>query len=190
MAGGKSWRVWSIAREYKVNQRIRSPEVMVISETGEQLGTMPTAEALRLAQSRDLDLVEVASAATPPVCRLLDYGRLRYLSSKKEREAKKAQKNTALREVRFRPHIGDHDFESKMRKVRELLDDGSKVKVTVRFRGRELAHTDIGVTLLKRVADEMLQVARLEKAPDMEGRAMTIVLTPGPRKSSKTMAEV
>jgi translation initiation factor IF-3 len=111
--------------------------VLVITEAGEQLGTMTVPQALDLARGRGLDLVEVAPNAAPPVCRLLDYGKLRYLYSKKEREAKKSQKNTSLREVRLRPRIGNHDFLAKMRKVKELIDDGSKVKVAVVFRGRE-----------------------------------------------------
>jgi translation initiation factor IF-3 len=151
---------------------------------------MSVPQALTLARERGLDLVEVAPNAVPPVCRILDYGKLRYLYSKKEREAKKSQKNTALREVRFRPHIGSHDFTSKVRKVRELIDDGAKVKVAVVFRGRELAHREIGVSLLKRVADEMQEEAKLERPPDMEGRAMSIVLTPAARKVEKKVAEV
>ena len=151
---------------------------------------MTVSGALDLARERGLDLVEVAPQASPPVCRILDYGKLRYLSSKKEREAKKSQKNTALREVRFRPHIGAHDFTSKIRKVKELIDDGSKVKVAVVFRGREVTHREIGVSLLKRVADEVQEEARLEKPPGMEGRAMSIVLSPGPKRGEKKVAEV
>ena len=179
-----------IAKEYRVNERIRVPEVLVVTEEGEQLGTMTVSGALDLARERGLDLVEVAPQASPPVCRILDYGKLRYLSSKKEREAKKSQKNTALREVRFRPHIGAHDFTSKIRKVKELIDDGSKVKVAVVFRGREVTHREIGVSLLKRVADEVQEEARLEKPPGMEGRAMSIVLSPGPKRGEKKVAEV
>ena len=164
--------------------------MLVVTESGEQLGTMSVAQGLTLARERGLDLVEVAPNATPPVCRILDYGKLRYLSSKKEREAKKSQRNTALREVRFRPNIGGHDFSSKVRKVKELIDDGSKVKVAVVFRGREVTHSEIGVSLLKRVADELEDDARLEKPPGMEGRAMSIVLAPAPGRAEKKVAEV
>ena len=157
----------------------------MVTETGEQLGTMPVPQALTLARDRGLDLVEVAPNAEPPVCRLLDYGKLRYLYSKKEREAKKSQKSSGLREVRLRPRIGDHDFSSKIRKVKELIDDGSKVKVAVVFRGREVSHREIGVSLLKRVADEVQDGARLEGPPGMEGRAMAIVLAPSARRSEK-----
>jgi translation initiation factor IF-3 len=151
---------------------------------------MPVPEALVLARDRGLDLVEVAPNEVPPVCRILNYGKLRYLYSKKEREAKKSQKNTALREVRFRPNIGTHDFSSKVRKVKELIQDGSKVKVAVVFRGREQSHTQIGVTLLKKVADELGEDARLEKPPGMEGRAMSIILVPGARKAKTELAGV
>ena len=164
--------------------------MLVVTDTGEQLGTMPLAQALGVARERGLDLVEVAPNADPPVCRILDYGKLRYLYSKKEREAKKAQKNTSLREVRFRPKIGNHDFLSKVRKVKELINDGSKVKVAVVFRGREITHPERGFTLLKRVADEVQEEARLESPPGMEGRSVTIMLAPGIRKSVKKVAQV
>ena len=122
------------------------PQVLVITDEGEQLGTMAVSEALGLARQRGLDLVEVAPNAVPPVCRILDYGKLRYLYSKKEREAKKGQKTSELREVRLRPRIGTHDLSSKVRKVKELIDDGSKVKVAVVFRGREVTHPGIGLS--------------------------------------------
>ena len=151
---------------------------------------MVVAQALELARDRGLDLVEVAPNASPPVCRILDYGKLRYLYAKKEREAKKSQKNTALREVRFRPKIGTHDFLSKMRKVREFIADGTKVKVAVVFRGRELAHPERGMTLLKRVADEIQHEARLEGAPGTEGRSVSMMLAPGPKRSEKKAVQV
>lgn len=160
----------------------------MIADEGEQLGIMDVPRALVIARERGLDLVEVSPNATPPVCRLLDYGKLRYLSSKKEREAKKSQKNTALREVRFRPKIGIHDFSSKVRKVRQLLGDGAKVKVAVVFRGRELTHPEIGMTLLKRVADEVQDGSKLEKPPGQEGRALSIVLVPAAKKIEKKVA--
>ena len=162
----------------------------MITETSEQLGTMTVPEALTLARERGLDLVEVAPNSQPPVCRILDYGKLRYLSSKKEREAKKSQKNTALREVRLRTRIGNHDFTSKIRKVKELIGTGSKVKVAVMFRGREMTHRELGASLLKRVADEMQEQARLEGPPDMMGRAMSIVLAPSTQKPEKKIAQV
>ena len=139
---------------------------------------MDVRRALQLARDADVDLVEVAPNSDPPVCRLLDYGKLRYLTSKKERESKKGQKSNDLREVRFRPNIGIHDLQSKTRKVRELIGDGSKVKLTVRFRGREAAHQQLGLAVLKRVADELKDEVRLEKAPAMEGRALSMILIP------------
>ena len=161
----------------------------MITEEGEQLGTMTVSQALTVARERGLDLVEVAPQATPPVCRLLDYGKLRYLYSKREREAKKSQKNTALREVRFRPNIGTHDFSSKIRKVKEFIDSGSKVKVAVVFRGREQSRPEMGMTLLRRVADEVQDGARLESAPVREGRAMSMVLVPGSKRAEKKAEE-
>ena len=161
----------------------------MVTETGEQLGAMSVPEAINLARDRGLDLVEVAPNATPPVCRVLDYGKLRYLYSKKEREAKKAQKSTALREVRLRTRIGDHDFKSKIRKVKELIGTGSKVKVAVVFRGREVTHREIGVALLKRVTEEVQSEARLEGPPSMEGRSLSMMLVPGARKLDKPAPE-
>ena len=158
------------------------PEVLVIDDEGEQLGTMPTFEAIQLAQERGLDLVEVAPAAQPPVCRLLDYGKFRYLQTKKEREGRKTQKTNLLREVRFRPRIGDHDMEAKKRLVKRLLDEGSKVKLTVMFRGREITHQDIGVELLRKTAEAFKDEAKLEKPPSMEGRRLSIIIAPMTQK--------
>ncbi len=165
------------------------PEVLVIDDEGEQLGTMPTFEAIQLAQEQGLDLVEVAPAAQPPVCRLLDYGKFRYLQTKKEREGRKTQKVNLLREVRFRPRIGDHDMEAKKRLVKKLLDEGSKVKLTVMFRGREITHQDIGVDLLRKTAEAFSDEAKLEKAPTMEGRRLSIIIVPTSQISQKPKTE-
>jgi translation initiation factor IF-3 len=148
---------------------------------------MPTFEANQLAQERGLDLVEVAPAAQPPVCRLLDYGKFRYLQTKKEREGRKSNKMNLLREVRFRPRIGDHDMDAKKRQVRKLLEEGSKVKLTVMFRGREITHQDIGVELLRKAAEAFKDEAKLEKAPTMEGRRLSIIISPAgkPAKAEK-----
>jgi translation initiation factor IF-3 len=146
---------------------------------------MSIQEAVRAARFADLDLVEVAPNSEPPVCRLLDYGKLRYLTSKKERESKKGQKNTDLREVRFRPNIGAHDLDSKTRKVKELIQDGSKVKLTVRFRGREATHQQLGLSVLKRVADDLKDDVRLEKPPALEGRALSMILIPNSNRGEK-----
>lgn len=180
----------SIPKEYRINQRIRVPEVLVIDDLGEQLGTMPTFEAIQLAQDRGLDLVEVAPAAQPPVCRLLDYGKFRYLQTKKEREGRKSQKVNLLREVRFRPRIGDHDMDAKKRQVKKLLEEGSKVKLTVMFRGREITHQEIGVELLRKTAEAFKDEAKLEKAPTMEGRRLSIIISPsGQRAKSEKEPE-
>ena len=146
---------------------------------------MDVRRALELARDADVDLVEVAPNSDPPVCRILDYGKLRYLTSKKERESKKGQKSNDLREVRFRPNIGTHDLDSKTRKVRELILDGSKVKLTVRFRGREAAHQQLGLVVLKRVADELKDEVKLEKAPALEGRALSMILIPSTSSPQK-----
>ena len=146
---------------------------------------MTVSDALARARMHDLDLVEVAPNADPPVCRLLDYGKLRYLSSKKERETRKSQKSNELKEVRFRPNIGSHDFDAKLRKVRQFVGNGDKVKLTVRFRGREAVHKQHGLSLLKRVADELKDDIRLEQEPSMEGRAMSMVLIPSPTATAR-----
>ena len=173
-----------IARQYRVNNRIRAPSVRVIDEDGEQLGVLSLQDALTLAREREVDLVEVAPAADPPVCRLLDYGKFRYVQTKKEREARKAQKATGLREVRFRPAIGQHDLDSKTRIIQKLLGTGAKVKVSVLFRGRSITHPELGVGLLRRVAEGLQEEAKLEKAPSMEGRMLSIILVPAIRRDS------
>lgn len=138
-----------------------------------------------MARDAEVDLVEVAPNSDPPVCRLLDYGKLLYLSSKKEKESKRGQKSTEQKEVRFRPNIGTHDLDAKVRKVREFIDDGSKVKLTVRFRGREAAHQQLGLSVLRRVADELKDEVRLERPPAMEGRALSMVLIPSAQKAEE-----
>ncbi len=179
-------RLKSIARQYRVNERITSPKVRVIGENSEQLGVMTRDQALQMARQNDVDLVEVAPNADPPVCRLLDYGKLRYLYAKREKESKKGQKSTELREVRFRPNIGVHDLDAKIRKVRELIvEDGAKVKITVRFRGREAVHQQLGLSVLKKVADELKDDVRLEKAPAMEGRSLAMTLLPAPKRAER-----
>ena len=149
------------------------------------MGVMDTRRALQMARDAEVDLVEVAPNSDPPVCRLLDYGKLLYLSSKKEKESKRGQKSTEQKEVRFRPNIGIHDLNAKLRKVREFIDDGSKVKLTVRFRGREAAHQQLGLQVLRRVADELKDEVRLERPPAMEGRSLSMVLIPSLAKAEE-----
>ena len=166
------------AKDYRINQNIRVPRVRLVDDQGQQLGIMLTRDALSLAQERDLDLVEVAPNSDPPVCRLLDYGKFRYLQSTKEREVRKTQKASALRQVRFRPRSGAHDIAAKERLVKRLLDGGAKVKVNVMFRGREMDHPELGMNLLRRVTEDLSEGAKIEQPPSMEGRMMSIVLVP------------
>jgi translation initiation factor IF-3 len=171
--------VFSIAgRDYRINQQIRVREVRLIGDAGEQLGVVSTAEAIQMARDQGVDLVEVSPNASPPVCRLLDYGRFRYTQTKRDREARKSQKTNVVREVRFRPRIAEHDRISKIRRIQELLGEGAKVKVSVMFRGREITHPELGVTLLRGVAEQLKEEAKLETPPLMEGRRLNIILAP------------
>ena len=172
-----------IPREYRVNQRIRVPEVRLVDEKGEQLGVMATQQAMTIADERELDLVEVAPAAAPPVCRLMDYGRFKYDTDRKEREERKKRKEKVtneLREVRMKTRIGLHDRSAKTRLVKRLLGQGSKVKVSVMFRGREMDHPELGMGLLRAVAEDLADEALLESSPRFEGRFLAMVLTPNP----------
>ena len=162
----------------------------LVDEEGKQLGVMPTRQALELAEDRGLDLVEVAPAAIPPVCRLLDYGRFRYEATRRERDARKGQKSRVtneVREVRMKTRIGDHDRSSKTRLVRRLLGEGSKVKVSVMFRGREITHPEVGMAVLKLVADDLVDDALMEKTPSFEGRYLTMILAPTQSVGSQTV---
>jgi translation initiation factor IF-3 len=172
-------RPTSIRREHRINEQIRVREVRLIDETGEQLGVCPTREALAMAEERDLDLVEVAPNATPPVCRLLDYGKFMYERSRREREARKAQKQTDIKEIRLRPKTAEHDVKFLTNRARQFIGEGAKVRVRVRFRGREITHRDIATKLLDRVAEQMSDVAVVEQRPAMEGRTMLMILAPG-----------
>lgn len=167
-----------ITKRLRVNREIRAEEVRLVGKKGEQLGVMPLLQALETAKKDNLDLVEVAPIAVPPVCRLLDYGKFKYEQAKKERELRKSQKVSLLREVRLRPKIGNHDFEAKARSVRKLLDEGDKVKVTIMFRGREITHPEIGFRLLQRMVELQKETAAIDRHPSMEDRRMTLVLSP------------
>ena len=159
---------------------IRARQVRLITDTGEQLGVVPTTEALKLAHERDLDLVEVAPTADPPVCRLLDYGKFKYEQAKKEREAHKRQTTISVRQVRFRPKTGKHDLEFKIAQVKKLLDKGNKVKVLVLFRGREISHPQLGKELLDNIATSLVDEAVIERPAMIEGRSMSMILSPTP----------
>ena len=168
----------TIRDRQRVNTRIRAREVLLIDEDGTRVGVVPLREALALAEERGLDLVEVAPNAVPPVCRVLDYGKYRYEQTKKEREARKHQKQAELKEVRLKPKTDDHDLDIKAKQARKFLLAGDKVKFTVRFRGREMAHPDIGREMLERIAEELRDVATVEQRPLMEGRALSLMLAP------------
>ena len=167
-----------IIKNLRVNERIIAKEVRLVGEKGEQLGIMPLYQAREISREHNIDLVEVAATAVPPVCRLLDYGKYRYEQARKEREARKSQKVALLREVRIRPKIGDHDFEAKARSVKKLLGGGDKVKVTVMFRGREITHPEIGWRLLQRMSELLSEVASVERQPVIDGKRMITILSP------------
>jgi len=162
------------------------PQVRLIDEEGQQVGIIPTQQALQMAEERGLDLVEVAPNADPPVCRLMDYGKYRYDQAKKEREARKNQKVVELKEILFRsPNIDSHDIEVRTSQARRFLGEGDRVKFTVRMRGRQLAHPDIGLRMLENVAEALRDIATVEQRPLLEGRQKTMVLTPAPAKPAK-----
>ncbi|HKG26834.1 MAG TPA: translation initiation factor IF-3 [Thermomicrobiales bacterium] len=169
----------------RVNERIRIREVRLIDEEGQQVGIIPTRDAMEMARSRGLDLVEVAPNAVPPVCRIMDYGKFRYEQSRKERESRRNQHVIELKEVRIRPKIDDHDLETKGRQAAKFLDAGDKVKMTVLFRGREMAHPDIGKALLDQLADMLRPHGTIEQTPRLEGRTMTMMLNPLKQKQSQ-----
>lgn len=161
-----------------VNHKIRSREVRVVDSEGEQLGVMPLEEALRLAQEKNLDLVNVAPQARPPVCRIMDFGRYKYEQSKRDKEARKKQKTTAVKEVKMRPGIDEHDFQVKKRNALRFLENGDKVKVTIIFRGRQITHPELGKKQCQKMASELEEVATVEREPRMEGRNMVMFLAP------------
>jgi translation initiation factor IF-3 len=163
----------------------------LVGDKGEQLGVMPLYQALDLAKKKSFDLVEVAPTAVPPVCRMMDYGKFKYEQAKKEREMRKTQKISILREIRLRPKIGDHDFEAKTRSVKKLLQDGDKVKITIMFRGREITHADLGWRLLEKMMESLKGTVSIEKQPMMEGSRMFMILTPlsGQQAKSTTVQQ-
>jgi translation initiation factor IF-3 len=173
----------------RVNERIRIREVRLIDEEGQQVGIIPTRDAMEMARSRGLDLVEVAPNAVPPVCRIMDYGKFRYEQSRKERESRRNQHVIELKEVRIRPKIDDHDLETKGRQAAKFLEAGDKVKMTVLFRGREMAHPDIGKALLDQLADMLRPHGTIEQTPRLEGRTMTMMLNPLKQKQSQQEKE-
>jgi translation initiation factor IF-3 len=162
----------------RINERIRVPEVRLIDETGQQVGVMKTDEALRYAQQRDLDLVEVAPEARPPVCRVLDYSKYKYEQAQKQKAARKHQQQINVREIKFRPKIAEHDYATKKGHVERFLRHKDKVKVTIMFRGREVTHPERGVMILDRLAEDLEDLAIVEQRPIQDGRNMTMMLGP------------
>ncbi len=150
----------------------------LISSTGEQLGIVSTRQAMSMAEEEDIDLVEISPNATPPVCKLMDFGKFKYEQSKKRDEAKKKQKQVQIKEIKFRPGTDDGDYNIKMRNIQRFLADGDKVKITLRFRGREMAHQQLGAQLLKRVQEDLVEVGAVEQFPKMEGRQMVMMVAP------------
>ena len=168
-----------------MNEQIRVREVLVIGEDGDQIGVLPPGQALLAAREAGLDLVEVAPTARPPVCRIMDYGRYRYLATKKDRESRKGQKTNVPRQIRFKTRIAEHDRQAKLKRIRQFLDEGSKVKLSVMFRGREITHPEIGMNLLRSVVESLQTEAKVESPPAMEGRFLNVTVSPTLKREAK-----
>ncbi|WP_425342882.1 translation initiation factor IF-3 [Sagittula salina] len=166
----------------RVNDRIRAPEIRLIGAEGENVGVVTPARAMELAERAGLDLVEISPNATPPVCKIMDFGKFKYEQQKRESEARKKQKIIEVKEVKFRPGTDSHDYEVKMKNVFRFLENGDKVKITLRFRGREMAHQNLGRELLERVAEDVKEIGKVENMPKMEGRQMVMMIGPAPVK--------
>ena len=162
----------------RINQEIRSRDVQLIDHTGANRGITPTPEAIAIAQAAGLDLVEISPNTTPPICKILDYGKYKYQAQKKAAEARKKQKTVEVKEIKLRPGIDTHDYDVKMRSMRRFFEEGDKVKVTLRFRGREMAHQDLGYKLLDRVKEDTATIAKVELSPMSEGRQIVMILAP------------
>ena len=172
------WEVLYISKEVMINEEIRDKEVRLIDSDGSQLGIMTTKEAQKIAYDKNLDLVKIAPQAKPPVCKIMDYGKYKFEAAKKEKEARKNQKVVAIKEVRLSPSIDDHDFQTKAKNAIKFLGAGDKVKVSVRFRGRELHHASLGEEILKKFAETVSEVGSVDKLPKLEGRSMTMFILP------------
>ncbi|MFZ4596889.1 MAG: translation initiation factor IF-3 [Verrucomicrobiaceae bacterium] len=171
-------------RKHRLNREIMAPEVRLSGPENEPIGIVSLAEALRMAGELDVDLVEIAATANPPVCRLMDYGKFKYQEQKKAAEAKSKQKVIEVKEIKFRPGTDDGDYNIKMRNIKRFLDDGDKCKITLRFRGREITHQEIGMALLQRIRDELADLIVVEQFPKLEGRQMVMMIAPGKRRSA------
>ena len=175
-------RTPNVERKHRLNREITAPEVRLNGPENEPIGIVSLQEALRLASEHDVDLVEIAATATPPVCRLMDYGKFKYQEQKKAAEAKAKQHVIDIKEVKFRPGTDEGDYQIKLRNLRRFLEEGDKGKVTLRFRGREITHQELGMRLLERVRDDLVDVSIVENMPKLEGRQMIMVLAPKKKK--------
>ena len=176
------------ANEHRINDRIRAREVRLISQDGQQVGIVPLPDALRMAQESDLDLVEVAPLATPPVCRIMDFRKWQYEEKQRAKESRRKASNVSVKEMKYRPKIGIGDFDTKTRKVAEFLSEGHKVKVTIMFRGREVFHPELGAKILDQIAEQVTEVGKVETQGRLDGRNMTMVLAPDKKRSAATQA--
>ena len=174
---------------HQINEEILDKEVRLIGDQGEQLGIMSVVDALRIATEHELDLVKIAPGSNPPVCKIMDYGKFRFEQAKKEKEAKKNQRVIEIKEIRMSPGIDTNDFNTKLKNAQKFLNDGDRVKVSVRFRGREMAHTEIGADLLKDFAAKCAEIANMDKTPKLEGRSMSMFLSPKPQTPPKKPAK-
>lgn len=161
-----------------MNEKIRAPEIRLIGAEGENVGVVTPERAMSLAEEAGLDLVEISPNATPPVCKIMDFGKFKYEQQKRENEARKKQKTIEVKEIKMRPNIDSHDYDVKMRAIVRFLEEGDKVKVTLRFRGREMAHQELGLDLLKRVAADVEEIGKIENMPKLEGRQMVMMIGP------------
>ncbi len=168
----------AVVAKHRVNHLIRVPEVRVIGPDGEQLGILKTSDAIRRALEAECDLVEVATTSTPPVCRIMDYGKFKYEQSKKEHKIRQHQKSTQIKEIKLRPRTDRHDLQTKIRRIMEFLGEGSKTKVTVMFRGREMANRSLGLTAMGKVREEIAEAGTVEMEPRMEGRNLYMIVAP------------
>lgn len=176
------WRCSTIGKELLINDEIKASEVRVIGNDGSQLGVMSSKDAKKIAYERDLDLVEIAPQGNPPVCKIMDYGKYKFEQAKREKEARKNQKIVDTKEVRFSPSIDDHDFQTKFNSAVKFLKSGDKVKVSVRFRGREMQHTSIGQQLLTKFSEQIKEYGVVDRPPKMEGRSMVMFISPVAKK--------
>lgn len=174
--------------EYRLNERIRAPRCRLIGFDGSQLGIFAIADALRIAEEQGFDLVEIAPNADPPVCKIMDYGKFKYEQSMKEKAARKNQSRVEIKEMKFRPKVDKHDYETKKRHVVRFLEAGAKVKITIMFRGREMAHPELGLNILEKLAAELADLAVIETQPKLEGRNMHMLLAPVKKKEPRSRA--